>query len=92
MVIYPNVGPSCDRSNTCPGLRICLNLRKNLFPCPPPDLEFTKTTSGDPGSGSTTCHVLVSGNNICMMVIDLKHKLRYHLFKYYDIEIGGMVK
>ena len=59
-IAYPNVGPSCDRSKTCPGFRICLNLLKNLSPCPPPDFEFTKTTRGDPGRGLMTCQVLVS--------------------------------
>jgi len=43
-------------SNTCPGLRICLNLRKNFSPCPPPDLQFTNTIMGDPGRDSATCH------------------------------------
>ena len=55
-ISYPKAGPVLAMSNTCPGLRICLNLRKNFSPCPPPDLQFTNTIMGDPGRDSATCH------------------------------------
>lgn len=43
----PNWGPAEIKSNTCAGFSNCLKRRKNLTPWLSPDLELTKTSSGE---------------------------------------------
>lgn len=43
----PNCGPADIKSKTCAGFSNCLKRRKNLTPWLSPDLEFTKTSSGE---------------------------------------------